>query len=44
MVAQIVPYAVPDVGWEGTSTKQLFFLFQFYTIVVQNRNFDFGSV
>ena len=25
-------------------TKQLFSLFQFYVIVVQNRNFDFGSM
>ena len=25
-------------------TKQLFFLFQFYIIVVQNRNLDFGSI
>ena len=46
VVAETVPYAVPDVGWGGgvemscilfksTSTKQLFFLFQFYTIVIQ---------
>ena len=25
-------------------TKQLFFLFQFYIIVVQNQNFNFGSI
>ena len=32
------------VPFKNTSTKQLFFLFQFYTIVVQNRNFDFSSI
>ena len=31
-------------AFKSTSTKQLFFLFQFYTIVIQNRNFNFGSI
>ena len=31
-------------AFKSTSTKQLFFLFQFYTIVVQNRNFNFSSI
>ena len=29
---------------ESTSTEQLVFLFQFYTIVDQNQNFDFSSI
>ena len=28
----------------STSTKTIHFSFQFYTIVIQNRNFDFGSI
>ena len=31
-------------AFKSTSTKQLFFLFQFYTIFIQNQNFDFGSI
>ena len=29
---------------KSTSTEQLVFLFQFYTIIDQNQNFDFGSI
>ena len=47
MVAESVPYAVLDVGLKcpvcHLKTKLLFFLFQSYIIVVQNRNFDLGS-
>ena len=28
----------------STSTKTIHFSFQFYTIVIQNRNFNFGSI
>ena len=31
-------------AFKSTSTKQLFFLFQFYTIVIQNQKFNFGSI
>ena len=28
----------------STSTKTIYFSFQFYTIVIQDQNFDFGSI
>ena len=51
LIFQIVQYIeyhcirVQEIpAFMSTSTKTIYFSFQFYTIVIQNRNFNFGSI